>query len=242
MNALRQETTLRLAAMRDRSVAAPSAATTPSPSGSSLSAPPRPPLPFRVPQSFHGLQLDAASLASPLMTSSAVTQDALPSPQDPIWEFDEGEMMRLCKIYEEEVGAMYPAVDVSRVKQHAKATAAWMSARRDGLVPPQGLERDLLDLDTLLLKAVLCCALAVEEHANSAKAARLYDSIQPTIDRMLMTEPADVSRLPFLAVCAGYRHLCHDEGLSWRVRAHVLAVLGLAAPLVNHPLPEGLCS
>ncbi|GAB1316109.1 hypothetical protein MFIFM68171_06319 [Madurella fahalii] len=251
MNALRQET-LRPSLIRDRSLAPASATATPSPSSSSsFAVPSKPPLPFRVPQSFHGPtstgftvdvakntlrrmgysgvpdiheeggpQPDTTSLASPAITP-AIPPSTLPSPQDPIWEFDESEMLRLCKIYEEEVGTMYPVIEISPIIEHARTTAAWMDAKRKGLVPPHVRELNLLDTDTLLLKVVLCCALAVQEHANSAKAVRLYDSIQPIVDKMLMTEPADVSRIPFLALCAGYRYLSNDEILSWRVIGQV---------------------
>lgn len=220
-------------------------------SSSSLPAPSRLPLPFRVPQSFHGPtsmgftvdvakstlrkmgysgtpdvaeeagpEPDTTPLTSPVATP-AVAPSTLPNPQDPIWEFDESEMLHLCKIHEDEVGSMYPVIKIAPVVEHAKTTAAWMNAKRNGLVPPHGRELNLWDADTLLLKVVLCCALAVQEHANSPKAVRLYDSIQPIVDKMLMTEPADVNRIPFLALCAGYRYLSNDEVLSWRVVGQV---------------------
>jgi hypothetical protein len=154
--------------------------------------------------------------ASPTLNPAALHPLAQSAP-DPIWEFEEGEMLRLCRFYDEEVGMMYPVIGIDSIIQHAKHVAAWMdAARRDG---DQG--QTISDQKTLALKLVLCCGLIVEEHGHSAKAVRLYDSIQPIVDKMLMSEAADVKTLPFLALVAGYRYLSNDEVLGWRVIGQV---------------------
>ncbi|AEO64408.1 uncharacterized protein THITE_2110543 [Thermothielavioides terrestris NRRL 8126] len=166
-------------------------------------------------------QHEASPHASPLLApapSESLTQGAA----DPIWEFDEAEMMRVMDVYREEVDSMYPVVSLGPAIEYMKYAAAWTdSARRSGAAPPPGLEQFLSDPRTLLLKIMMCCALVVAEHGNSARAERLYDSMQPTIDKMLMTDPADVTRLPFLALCAGYRYLSNDEILGWRMMGQV---------------------
>jgi hypothetical protein len=243
LNLLRRDT-LRLAPLSDH-VLSQSSATVPLPA-SSRHAPIKDPVPFRVPQSYHGptsigFTVDVAKNTLHKMGYSAGcdgNEDGYPQPDspviapanlptltpnpaDPIWDFNESEMLHLCKIYEEEVGAMYPVIKFGPVVEHAKAIAAWVDAKRSGMAPPHVREQDLLDVETLQLKIVLCCALTIQEHGNSAKAARLYESIQPTVDKMLMTEPTDVARLPFLALCAGYRWLSNDEILAWRVIGQV---------------------
>lgn len=160
-----------------------------------------------------------APLAAPPPLVSSSPPSAVP--RDPILEFDEAEMLRLCELHEEEVGAMYPVIPIETVKQHAQSLGPWFATVKLNSSAAQQSLPDLNDQKTLVLKIVLCCALVVEEHGNSARAARLYESIQPIIDRMLMSEPADIVKLPFLALVAGYRYLSNDEVLAWRVVGHV---------------------
>ncbi|KAK3347133.1 hypothetical protein B0T25DRAFT_553710 [Lasiosphaeria hispida] len=213
---------------------------------------PRPLPPFRVPSSFNGptsiaFTVDVAKNTLHKMGYSGLGDPAddgglhpEPTPQtspllqpvplrspsqkppDPLWEFDKDEMIRLCRLHEEEVGVMYPVVSIDEVIKHATSLSTWMqSAKRNGFVPPHGQDDGMSDPKTLMLKIVMCCGLTVEEHGNSAKAVRLYDTIQPIVDKTLMSEPASVAKLPFLALCAGYRFLSNDEILAWRMMGHV---------------------
>jgi hypothetical protein len=143
-------------------------------------------------------------------------------PADPLWEFDKNEMVRLCQVHEEEVGIMYPVIKIDSVIQHAKTLATWMeAAKRNGMAPTSGQDEGICDPNTCILKIVMCCGLVVEEHGNSARATQLYESIQPIVDRKLMSDLADVDNIPFLALVAGYRFLSNEEILAWRVIGQV---------------------
>ncbi|KAK4174572.1 putative fungal-specific transcription factor [Triangularia setosa] len=161
-----------------------------------------------------------APLAAPPAPPSSSSSPSANS-RDPILEFDEAEMLRLCQLHEEEVGAMYPVIPIETVKQHVQSLGPWLATVKQNPAAAQQSMPDLNDQKTLVLKMVLCCALVVEEHGNSARAAHLYESIQPVIDRTLMSEPADIVKLPLLALVAGYRYLSNDEVLAWRVVGHV---------------------
>ncbi len=167
-----------------------------------------------------GAQPEASPHPSPSLASAGPRLGH--GPVDPMWEFDEPEMVRLLQVYREEVDVMYPVASMESATDHMKYVAGWMeSARRSGSIPSPGPEQVLSDPKTLLLKIVLCCALVVTEHGHSAKAVRLYESIQPTVDKMLMSGPADINALNFLALCAGYRYLSNDEILAWRMIGQV---------------------
>ncbi|KAH6617745.1 hypothetical protein B0J18DRAFT_412214 [Chaetomium sp. MPI-SDFR-AT-0129] len=175
-------------------------------------------------QEDHGAQPDTAPHASPQMTNapSGVVPPPSQGPADPLWEFDESEIVRLMRVYQEEVDVMYPVTSMGPVMAHVRYISSWMdTARRAGGVPSPGLEQVLQDPKTLLVKILMCCALVVTEHGNSDKAVRIYDSIQPLVDKMLMSSPADVSQLAFLALCSGYRFLSNDEVLAWRLVGQV---------------------
>ncbi|KPM34139.1 hypothetical protein AK830_g12432, partial [Neonectria ditissima] len=137
-------------------------------------------------------------------------------PADPILEFDKDEMVRLCRLHEEEIGIMYPVLNVQTVITHAKGLASFLDTIRH-----QNPTELINDEKTLQLKIVMCCGLVVEEHGHSDKAIRLYESMEMVLNRKLMAEPADVSSLPLLALVAGYRFLSNDEVLAWRVMGQV---------------------
>ncbi|KAI0129860.1 fungal-specific transcription factor domain-containing protein [Xylariales sp. AK1849] len=250
LNALRSET-LRLAPIQDRVPPLPSAGSSGTPSSSTSHN--RHDLVhlrqsgFRGPTSTH-FSLDVAKNTLHKMGYSNLGEDAseqdvqahdgtptspTPAPlggepqqkalPDPLWEFDKGEMIRLCRVYEEEVGIMYPVIRVETVVNHARILASWMeSAKNNFLVPPTAQDNGISDHKTILLKLVMCCALIVEEHGDSDKAIRLFESVRPILDRMLMSDRSEVANLPLLCLLAGYRFLANDEVLSWRVIGQVV--------------------
>ncbi|KAK7744427.1 hypothetical protein SLS62_010151 [Diatrype stigma] len=142
--------------------------------------------------------------------------------KDPLWDFDKEEMIRLCRLHEEEVGIMYPVIRIESIISHAISLSSWLDTmKKNGLIPPLGQDGNMTDLNTLLLKVVLSVALVVEEHGYSEKAHKLFETIRPTADRMLMSDPSDIKVVPFLALVAGYRFLASDEILAWRTMGQV---------------------
>ena len=135
---------------------------------------------------------------------------------DPLVDFDKDEMVRLCRLHEEEVGIMYPVLEIQAVISHAKSLSSFIESLRN-----QRPLANLNDEKTLQLKMVMCCALVVEEHGHSDKAVRLYDSMESVVNRKLMADASAVSSLPLLALLAGYRFLSNDEILAWRVMGQV---------------------
>jgi hypothetical protein len=136
---------------------------------------------------------------------------------DPLWEIGRDEMVRLCRLHEEEVGIMYPVVKIETVISHARSLASFMeSSSRNGMYP------DLNDDRTLQLKMVMACALVVEEHGHSDRARRLYESMELEINRKLMSDTSINANLPVLALLAGYRFLSCDDILAWRVMGQVV--------------------
>lgn len=253
MNALQQET-LRLAPINERVLPLPAATAqsgpSPTTSTSSLHKPEmlsfRSPTQFRGPTSAsshvnvarntihnmfrgsEGSEVDTGNIADEMAIqsppASASFQEPFRRPADPIWDFDDEEMIRLCRIHEEEVGIMYPVVSIEDVISHAKVLANMReAAKKTGLATPHfGAQGEgFNNIKTLELKIIMCCALVVQEHGNSPKANRLWDSIQPIADKMLMSDPTDVTNLPFLALVGGFRFLANEEVLAWRVMGQV---------------------
>ncbi|KAI1632931.1 hypothetical protein F4809DRAFT_625385 [Biscogniauxia mediterranea] len=173
------------------------------------------------------IDLDGSVHETPT-TSPRITQQVVPSPYntrpppDPLWEFDKDELIRLCRVYEEEVGIMWPIVRIESIINHAKSVGAWIeAAKNNAFVPPLGSDGTFSDHNSILLKVVVCNGLLVEEHGNSEKAERLFESIKPITNRMLSSDPSNVRNIPILALTAGYYFFSTDEILSWRTMGQV---------------------
>ncbi|KAF4419282.1 putative transcriptional regulatory protein [Colletotrichum fructicola Nara gc5] len=138
------------------------------------------------------------------------------NPTDPLWNFTQDEMIRLCRLHEEEVGIMYPVINIPSVIEHVRNLWSYMeSARKQGAMPL------INDDKTLQLKIVMCCALVVEEHGHSEKAIKLIDSMDAVVNRKLMVDPVDFTSLPALCLLAGYKFLANEEIAAWRVMGQV---------------------
>ncbi|KAF4595509.1 fungal specific transcription factor domain-containing protein [Ophiocordyceps camponoti-floridani] len=137
---------------------------------------------------------------------------------DPLFEFPKDEMLRLCQFYQDEIGIMYPVIDIPTVTVHARTLADLMAEARSQQRPLETIN----DAQTLKLKLVLCCALVVEQHGHSEEAARMYESMDAVLNRKLMADASDVTNLPILILLAGYRLLSMEEVLAWRVIGHVV--------------------
>lgn len=171
----------------------------------------------------NGVVIDDTPAPSPYQAWPPAADMPRARPRDPLWDFDRIEMIRLCRLHEEEVGIMYPVVNINHVVNHANFLANWMDAsRKNGLVPQgAGQDQGIVDIKTLELKIIMCCALVVEGHGYSEKGLHLWNSIQPTVDKMLMSDESEIKNLPFLALVGGYRFLSNDEHLAWRVMGQV---------------------
>lgn len=172
----------------------------------------------------NGVMIEDSPAPSPYQPWPPAAEMPRGRARDPLWNFDKNEMIRLCRLHEEEVGVMYPVVNINNVVSHAKSLCDWMEASsKHGLVP-QGIGQDEGingSINTLELKIIMCCALVVEGQGYSPKAVQLWESMQPTVDRMLMSDQSKITNLPFLALVGGYRFLSNDETLAWRVMGQV---------------------
>jgi hypothetical protein len=171
----------------------------------------------------NGIMIEDSPAPSPYQPWPPAAEMPRARPRDPLWNFDRSEMIRLCRLHEEEVGIMYPVVNINNVVSHANFLADWMDASSKHGLAPQGIGQDegINNIRTLELKIIMCCALVVEGQGYSLKGLQLWESMQPTVDRMLMSDRSKITNLPFLALVGGYRFLSNDETLAWRVMGQV---------------------
>lgn len=108
--------------------------------------------------------------------------------KDPIWSVSKDEALRLCRVYEDEMGLMYPVIDVDKAVAHAAGLYRFIeAAHRTGLMRQDLPGADAIDdEDTNILKLILATAMTVEACGRSELGQRLFEFVQPAIDNMLL--------------------------------------------------------
>lgn len=116
--------------------------------------------------------------------------------KDPIWSIKRDEALRLCRVYEEEIGIMYPLVDIGKVTDQVNLLYTFVEAAMRTGFAQQGLPGSdgLQDDQTNLLKMILATTLVVEGSGQSDLGQRLYLSIKPIIESKLW-EPLDIKTI-----------------------------------------------
>jgi hypothetical protein len=226
LSALRHCDTMRLPPSSERSMtmSQPSAAQSISPSARYRPPPPHPS--FRGPTSS-AFSLDVAKTTlqnmgyQPLgVDEGPISQDptpnasppAIPPPlpnsgdspaRDPIWMFSKEEMIRLCHVYEEEMGLMYPVLDIEQLILHGTNLYDYIeAATTSGIVNPSN-PKGISDMQSCILKMVLSISTVVEGHGCSEIGYTLYESVKGAADRSLHSEIIDIRSLPFLVLIVG---------------------------------------
>ncbi|KAJ6024430.1 hypothetical protein N7540_005227 [Penicillium herquei] len=143
--------------------------------------------------------------------------------KDPIWSIRREEALRLCKVYEEEIGIMYPLVDITTVTNQANLLYTFMEAATRTGFAQRGLPGadSLLDDNSILLKLILATTLVVEGGGESDIGQRLYHSIKPVIESKLWG-PHDIRNIQLFAIVATYHFHTDDDAMAYRL-------IGLAA-------------
>lgn len=109
--------------------------------------------------------------------------------KDPLWLIEHSEVVRLLRVYEEEIGIMYPVVDIDKVLKQANSLYKFISASlRTGFGHPGLPGSDTFDdEETTVLKMVLAITLTVEGHGRSDLGQRFFDAAKPATDLKLVT-------------------------------------------------------
>lgn len=105
---------------------------------------------------------------------------------DPLWTVDGVEAARLCRVYEEEMGIMYPVLDLDVLLRQVQALYT-------------GAGGALADDDVHILRLVFACALTAEASGGSELAVRLFESVHTVADNCVWGVP-EIKRIIFLAL------------------------------------------
>ncbi|KKK17876.1 hypothetical protein ARAM_005157 [Aspergillus rambellii] len=161
--------------------------------------------------SAHATPADSPPHGSALASSMHPTKD-------PIWAIKREEALRLCRVYDEEVGIMYPLVEIDRVIDQVNLLYIFMEAAmrtglmHRGIAGTDGLEDD----NTNLLKMILATTLVVEGGGQSDLGKRLYLSVKPVIGSKLW-ETLDIKTIQLLSITATYHFHTDEDALAYRI-------------------------
>ena len=189
---------------------------------------------------------DATPIASPRSMQPPTTAILSGRPdRDPIWTLSKEEVVRLCRVYEEEMGLMYPIINIEQVIIHGTNLYAFIGAAlQTGLANPDGPGKGVQDEQSLVLKMVLACATVVEGNGQSEIGYRLFESVREAADRILHSEAIEVKNLPLLVLVVGQNFVFllelpnFVEHISLESRStKMIAMTAFSQRLYRHHMP-----
>ncbi|KAL4944264.1 hypothetical protein BDV06DRAFT_233606 [Aspergillus oleicola] len=145
-------------------------------------------------------------------TSPAAVSDVEAMSNDPFRWLDKDEALRLVTVYENNVGLMYPCIDLDSLRCYVN------DYYKDGPMPPGTTDQDwFFARDAEVLKILLATALLVESHGRSERAALLADSVEDRFATRVKIPEVDMKELLILTLLSIFHSYRDDEVISWRV-------------------------
>ena len=138
---------------------------------------------------------------SPRRLQAPIASMTMHPNKDPLWKIGKEEAIRLCQVYEEEMGIMYPIIDTERTITQANILFNFTeAAARTGLMnrAMPGPDR-LANNDVDILKMVLAIALIVEGEGQSDLGRMLYENCREAFEGRL-SGPVEIKGLILLVL------------------------------------------
>ncbi|EED18602.1 C6 transcription factor, putative [Talaromyces stipitatus ATCC 10500] len=152
---------------------------------------------------------------SPILSPST-TRDEHHQPSstiDPLWGINREEAIRLCHVYEEEMGIMYPVVDFETIIYQVHVLYNHLnplsSSEQNTKAEP------LSDDDINILKLVFACALTAEANGNSELAMRIFRGVRDVASDMVW-QPPNIKRAILITLVSIYLFQIDEEATAWR--------------------------
>lgn len=166
---------------------------------------------------------DATPAGSPPLANTILPKPGLHASKDPIWSITKDEAIRLVNVWHEEMGMMYPFLDIDKITRYAELLFSFVeAASRSGLMQGALPGSDaIMDEQTSLLKLILSIAMTLEGSGKSDLGRRMFENVHSVVQTLLLT-PVDLKGINMLALTAMYHFHRDDESLAWRI-------IGLAA-------------
>ncbi|KAK6224409.1 fungal specific transcription factor domain-containing protein [Colletotrichum tabaci] len=137
---------------------------------------------------------------------------------DPLWLINEEEAVRLCNVYEEEIGIQYPFLDIQRLIAQVRGLYhAMSSGSRLGFAFAAIPGPTIIDPQDLgLVKMVLSAALTVEAGGSSQLGKSLFLDVRKSSNDKLW-EAANTKSTMLFILLAVYSFMTGDDLQAWRL-------------------------
>ena len=160
---------------------------------------------------------------------------------DPLEVLSREEALRLCQVYADEIGSMYPVLDMDTVAETCQFVHDRLDEqlRQNPTANDQKREYNIADHDLNNLKMVIAIATVVEGSGLSSLGERLYHNILPILTAIINRESVNIHDIPLIVCVATYHFHCDREALAWRAVGHAARMcieLGLhrSSSLLRH--------
>jgi hypothetical protein len=136
----------------------------------------------------------------PLPSISQLQKTFHPS-KDPIWTISKEETKRLLRLWQDEMGVMYPLLEAAQMEKHIGMLYTFIdAAARTGLMQAGLPGADAIqDDDTNLLKMILAIAFTLDGNGHSEPGLRMFENVRPVVEG-ISTAPADIRGVQMLGL------------------------------------------
>ncbi|USP74242.1 fungal specific transcription factor [Curvularia clavata] len=164
------------------------------------------------------LTRDGTPGASPPAPNGMLPKRSFHVEKDPIWAISKHDALRLVHVWHEEMGVMYPILDIDKVLRYTEMLFTFVeAAARSGLVQGAFPGSDaMMDEQISILKLVLAITLVLEGGGKDPLGEKLFTNVHKVVNKTL-SEPVNLHNINLLVLTAMYHFTRDDEGLAWRV-------------------------
>lgn len=120
------------------------------------------------------------------------------STMDPLWGIDREEALRLCHVYEEEMGVMYPILNFETAISQVNALYHHLNSLSSS-AELATKEEPLSDDDINILKLVFACALTAEANGKSCLAMKIFRGVRDVASDVVW-KPPNIKRVVFITL------------------------------------------
>lgn len=144
---------------------------------------------------------DATPKGSPPAPSFVPTKTSMHADKDPIWSISRNEAVRLVHVWHEEMGVMYPILEIDKVLRYTEMLFTFVeAAARSGLMQGALPGADaIMDDQTSVLKLILAITLVLEGRGKDVVGEKLFENVHTVVEKTL-SEPVSLHGINLLAL------------------------------------------
>lgn len=144
---------------------------------------------------------DVTPRASPSAPNGMLSKRPMHVDKDPIWAISKHEAVRLVHVYHEEMGVMYPILEIDKMLRYTEMLFTFVeAATRSGLMQGALPGSDaMMDEQISTLKLVLAITLVLEGGGKDPLGERLFANVHRVVDRAL-SEPVSLHSINLLVL------------------------------------------